>query len=134
MEKKRKLPPPSSSSYKAEKTSVAPIASSPSKDFTKYRRMETTSSSDILRNYTGVSPWAAETQDYFAATYFPSYGVNDTNMAANLSSPGGGDMDKKMMACQWEAAQHSLFQFSNMCFLTAFIIPRNYKSGILLFR
>lgn len=132
MEKNRKLPPPSS--YKPEKTSIARLASSPSKDFTKYRKMETTSSSDMLRNYTGVSPWATESQDYLGPTYFPQYGVNDTRMVANLSNTGGGDMDKKMMACQWEAAQHSLFQFSNMCFLTAFIIPRNYKSGILLFR
>lgn len=132
MEKNRKLPPPSS--YKPEETSIARIASSPSKDFTKYRRMETTSSSDMLRNYSGVSPWDTKAQDIFRPTYFPHYGVNDTNMVANLSTTGGGDMDKKMMACQWEAAQHSLFQFSNMCFLTAFIIPRNYKSGILLFR
>lgn len=129
MEKNRKSP----SSYKAEETSIASTASSPSRGFA-YRKMETTSSSDTLRNYTGASAWATEAHDYFGSTYFPQYGVNDTNMAANLSSSGGGHMEKKMMSCQWEAAQHSLFQLSNMCFLTAFIIPRNYKSGILMFR
>uniref|UniRef100_A0A2S2R9Y9 Blood vessel epicardial substance-A n=1 Tax=Sipha flava TaxID=143950 RepID=A0A2S2R9Y9_9HEMI len=36
--------------------------------------------------------------------------------------------------CQWIPAQHSLFQLSNICFLTAFIVPRSYKLSVLSLR
>ncbi len=126
MEKNQKSPP----SYKPEETSIDRIESSSPKSVT-YRKMENTSPSDILRNFTGGFSWDTESQDYFNYPYFSYSYTNDSDFY-NVSSTNG-DIDKKV-SCQWETAQHSLFQFSNVCFLTAFVIPRNYKSGILLFR
>lgn len=127
MEKNRRFPP----SNKPEETSSVRIVSSAPKGF-QFRRMENSSSSDVLRNFTGDSPWATEAQEYFGSTYFSYLYGNDSDAYVNLSSTPGG-MEKKL-SCQWETAQHGLFQFSNMCFLSAFVIPRHYKSGILLFR
>lgn len=126
MEKSRKY----RSLNKPEETSTARIVSSTSKAF-QLRKMENSSSNDLWRNFTSGSLWGTEPQEYFGSTYLYSYS-NESDMYANLSSTTGG-MEKKL-SCQWETAQHGLFQFSNMCFLSAFIIPRHYKSGILLFR
>lgn len=109
------------------------------------RKMENTSSGDLLlRNYSNVFSWTTDAQDYVFASgstnnYF-SYLYDPGNESDplyyyNVSSfsDSTNDLEKKR-SCQWEAAQHSLFQFSNICFLSAFVIPRHYKCGILLFR
>ncbi|XP_050539583.1 blood vessel epicardial substance-B-like [Daktulosphaira vitifoliae] len=38
------------------------------------------------------------------------------------------------LACEWIPAQQSVFQFSNFCFLAAFIVPRSYKLSVLSLR
>lgn len=35
---------------------------------------------------------------------------------------------------EWEPAQHNLFQLANFFFAVAFMVPRNFKMGVLLMR
>lgn len=38
-------------------------------------------------------------------------------------------------ACgEWEPAQHNLFQLSNIFFVAAFMVPRNFKQSVLVLR
>lgn len=55
----------------------------------------------------------------------------------NRSTTAAGRPDvpfEKPANCAWIPAQQSLFQFSNICFLTAFIVPRSYKLSVLSLR
>lgn len=62
-----------------------------------------------------------------ALLFFP---LNRTTTAA-----GRPDVPfEKPANCAWIPAQQSLFQFSNICFLTAFIVPRSYKLSVLSLR
>lgn len=58
------------------------------------------------------------------ALFFPLNGTTSGRPNASFDKPN----------CQWIPAQQSLFQFSNICFLTAFIIPRSYKLSVLSLR
>lgn len=131
MEKDQKFSP----SNKPEETSTVRIVSSTPKSVV-FRTMENSSSNDVLRNYTTGLSWASS-EDYLNYSLSPfnnnaAYG-NGTDLWIYFPNSTVGNLEKKI-SCQWEAAQHNLFQFSNMCFLSAFVIPRNYKSSVLLFR
>jgi len=130
MEKKRRA---SSSSNPKETASVSRTTF---REF-GFRNMENiTSSGEILKNFSSNSIWATEAQDYLNSAYsYYSYlrSGNESDFYYSNISSTTTSVDKKV-SCQWEPAQHSLFQISNMCFLSAFVIPKNYRSGILAFR
>mgnify|MGYP000879384167 CR=1 FL=1 len=130
MEKTRRVP----SLKNSEETSKARIDNTTLKEF-QFRNMENTSSSEVLKNFTNGSIWTTEAQDYFNVSYpYYSYlqSLNESDFYANASVTTSS-VERKV-SCQWEPAQHSLFQLSNMCFISAFVIPKHYKSGILVFR
>lgn len=52
----------------------------------------------------------------------------------NGTTAVGPDGPFEKPSCHWIAAQQSLFQFANICFLTAFIVPRSYKLSVLSLR
>lgn len=73
--------------------------------------------------------------DYY---YYYAYdNATDTALFFPLNGTvarGGPDARFDKSACEWIPAQQSLFQFSNICFLTAFIVPRSYKLSVLSLR
>ncbi|XP_065225725.1 blood vessel epicardial substance-A-like [Planococcus citri] len=123
MEKNRKIP----SLNKSEETSTVRIVSTPKS--VVLRTMENSSSNDVLRNYT-TSSWMPDDYLSYTSSHFNSFDNITSRLYLSNSTTNGAEK----ITCQWETAQHNLFQFSNMCFLSAFAIPRNYKSSILLFR
>ncbi|XP_050053466.1 uncharacterized protein LOC114133072 [Aphis gossypii] len=86
-----------------------------------------------MRNGT-VAPHGRSASDYY---YYYSYdNVTETAMffPLNGTATGGPATPFGKSNCQWIPAQQSLFQFSNICFLTAFIVPRSYKLSVLSLR
>nr|XP_018917632.1 PREDICTED: uncharacterized protein LOC109044383 [Bemisia tabaci] len=55
----------------------------------------------------------------------------DNDSALNVTN---GTAEEGSYCGEWEAAQHNLFQFSNLCFVSAFLAPRTYKPSVLLLR
>lgn len=89
----------------------------------------------LRRNGTTATP------DRSASDYYYYYAYeNGTETTAALFYPLNGttagrpDAPFEKSNCQWIPAQQSLFQFSNICFLTAFIVPRSYKLSVLSLR
>lgn len=81
-----------------------------------------------------VAPQGRSAGDYY---YYYSYdNVTETAMfyPLNGTATGGPATPFEKSNCQWIPAQQSLFQFSNICFLTAFIVPRSYKLSVLSLR
>ncbi|KAL5244655.1 hypothetical protein ACI65C_012065 [Semiaphis heraclei] len=77
--------------------------------------------------------------DRAASDYYYYYAYDNTTDTAlffplNGSVVGGRTGPFEKSQCQWIPAQQSLFQFSNICFLTAFIVPRSYKLSVLSLR
>jgi len=71
--------------------------------------------------------------------YYYYYAYDNTTETAlffplNGSAVSGRTGPFEKSQCQWIPAQQSLFQFSNICFLTAFIVPRSYKLSVLSLR
>ncbi|XP_022175923.1 uncharacterized protein LOC111037573 [Myzus persicae] len=76
--------------------------------------------------------------DRLASDYYYYYAYDNTTETALFyplnGSAAGGRTGPFKSNCQWIPAQQSLFQFSNICFLTAFIVPRSYKFSVLSLR
>lgn len=123
----------------SEQTSKTQIVNNTLKGF-QLPKMET-SSSYSLKTLTYNSISSTESQDYFNVTHSYYYSYLQFGNKSNSHYDGNNDnvssttssVDRKI-SCLWEPAQHNLFQLTNMCFLSAFVLPRNYKSGILVFR
>lgn len=92
-----------------------------------------------------IAPVAATMQngtavpDRSASDYYYYYAYDNATETAlffplNGSTAGGRTGPFGKSSCQWIPAQQSLFQFSNFCFLTAFIVPRSYKLSVLSLR
>jgi len=92
-----------------------------------------------------IAPVAAAMQngtavpDPSANDYYYYYAYDNATETAlffplNGSAAGGRTGPFGKSNCQWIPAQQSLFQFSNICFLTAFIVPRSYKLSVLSLR
>lgn len=78
-------------------------------------------------------------QDRPASDYYYYYAYENATETAlffplNGTAVGGPDAPFNKPNCQWIPAQHGLFQFSNICFLTAFIVPRSYRLSVLSLR
>ncbi|VVC43581.1 RmlC-like jelly roll fold,Popeye protein [Cinara cedri] len=72
--------------------------------------------------------------DYY---YYYAYdNVTDTALffPLNGTTAGRPNVPFEKPTCAWIPTQQSLFQFSNICFLTAFIVPRSYKFSLLSLR
>lgn len=77
--------------------------------------------------------------DRSASDYYYYYAYDNVTETAlffplNGTTSGRPDASFEKPNCQWIPAQQSLFQFSHICFLTAFIIPRSYKLSVLSLR
>lgn len=82
----------------------------------------------------GTSEPDRSASDYY---YYYAYdNATETALFFPLNGTTGGRPDApfEKLNCQWIPAQQSLFQFSNICFLTAFIVPRSYKLSVLSLR
>ncbi|XP_050422945.1 uncharacterized protein LOC126834810 [Adelges cooleyi] len=78
----------------------------------------------------GTAPPERSASDY----YFYAYD-NTTEMDSFFPINGTGQPEMSYEKyCHWIPAQQSLFQFSNICFLAAFIVPRSYKLSVLSLR
>lgn len=100
----------------------------------------TASSSGGVGNCTGATGAVAMHNGTVASDYYYYYSFDNVTMTAmffpfNGTAAGGPATPfEKSNNCQWIPAQQSLFQFSNICFLTAFIVPRSYKLSVLSLR
>lgn len=79
------------------------------------------------------------TPDQSASDYYYYYAYDNATETAlffplNGTAAGRSDAPFQKPSCQWIPAQQTLFQFSNICFLTAFIVPRSYKLSVLSLR
>lgn len=83
--------------------------------------------------------YGTATLDQSASEYYYYYAYDNVTETAlffplNGTTAGRSDATFQKSNCQWIPAQQSLFQFSNICFLTAFIVPRSYKFSVLSLR
>lgn len=77
--------------------------------------------------------------DRSASDYYYYYAYDNVTETAlffplNGTTAGRPDVPFEKPSCAWIPTQQSLFQFSNICFLTAFIVPRSYKLSVLSLR
>lgn len=90
-----------------------------------------------MQNVAAAPDRPATDRDYYRGDY---YAYNVSGAAVDLLFPLNGTAAaadatfEKPANCQWIPVQQSLFQFSNICFLTAFIVPRSYKLSVLSLR
>lgn len=93
----------------------------------------TTGAAAAMQNGT-VIPDRSASGDYY---YYHAHD-NATETALffplNGTTAVGPDGQFEKPSCHWIPAQQSLFQFANICFLTAFIVPRSYKLSVLSLR
>lgn len=90
-------------------------------------------------NCTGATGAVGMHNGTVASDYYYYYSFDNVTMTAmffplNGTAAGGPATPFEKSNCQWIPAQQSLFQFSNICFLTAFIVPRSYKLSVLSLR
>lgn len=92
-----------------------------------------------MRNVAAAPDRPAADRGYYHGGYYAYNNVSEAaaDMFYPLNGTAAGRADEsfeKPGNCQWIPAQQSLFQFSNICFLTAFIVPRSYKLSVLSLR
>lgn len=87
----------------------------------------------------GAMQYVTAAADQSSSDYYYYYAYDNVTETAlffplNGTVTGRSDATFDKSNCQWIPAQQSLFQFSNICFLTAFIVPRSYKLSVLSLR
>lgn len=94
-------------------------------------------SANMLQNSTTTPDQLLLSADRYYNFYAYDYNATETTalfFPLNGSTIAGPGRPFEKSSCQWIPAQQSLFQFSNICFLTAFIVPRSYKLSVLSLR
>lgn len=91
-------------------------------------------SAAVAMQYSTTVPDRSSSDYYYYYAYDNATESTALFFPLNSTGAGGRDAPYEKPVCQWIPAQQSLFQFSNICFLTAFIVPRSYKLSVLSLR